>query len=388
MTDRKLATIQRVESLTPIPDADKIELLQMEGLGWQCVVQKGIHTVGDLVVYHEIDSFLDIKRPQYAWLGKQAIKWNGHEGARIKTIRLRGQLSQGVIIPLREFYEDEGAPFILIHSLVPPNKLQRIEMISANEAALNPEQIPVEPGTDLTEWLGVLKWERPQPGEGSASRGTFPYHTPKTDEERFQNLIGVLARRESNFPLEYFEETEKLEGSSMTVYLDKDGNFGVCSRNQDYASVFWRVAKKLNLEEQMRSISARVTAGELPYPPAPVAFSLQGELIGPGIQGNHYKLTEHQFRLFNIYDINRQRRLTPEERRLVTGLIDGLMHAPYLGVVRLNELGDKDAILARADGPSMINHEVPREGVVYKSVDDPSFSFKVVSNAYLLKTES
>lgn len=419
MSERKLATLQVIEALEPIEGADKIELLKMRGLGWQCVVQKGIHTVGDLVVYCEIDSFVDTSRPDFAWLEKNTITWEGHRGARIKSMRLRGQISQGIILPLveyrtqieaggkmREIPPTRYASFTLesianyenVMNRPSPRWVEKLTgdgyylectpMVDAQWAYPPPEEII---GLDVTEALGILKWEKPIPANLAGKvRGNFPSHTPKTDEERIQNIWPAIQRRAEMYPDELFEQTEKLEGSSMTVYFDTEDKFGVCSRNLDLEdtpdNTLWNVVRALNLQENLTQLCLDTRQGVYPAPPVPVAMSLQGELVGPGVQGNHYALKEHRFYVFNIYDIQHQRYLDSEERRQVVGLINGLMHVPYLPPIRLSELGAYEEALKRADGPSLVNPEVKREGLVFKSRIMNGFTFKIVSDDYLIAT--
>jgi RNA ligase (TIGR02306 family) len=386
-TERKLATIQQVEALTPIEGADKIELLTMVGLGWQCVVQKGIHAVGNYVVYCEIDSFVDVSRPYFDWLEKNAIIWEGKRGARIKSMRLRGQISQGIILPLHEVFGPEPCTPAEYAFLRPVSE----EDLRQNRYSFRQDELVV--GLDLTETLGVLKWEKPIPANLSGKvRGNFPSHTPKTDEERIQNFWSKIVQRAEMYPHELFEVTEKLEGSSMTGYFTLEDLFGICSRTLDLEetedNLFWRMARKLSLPDTLPKLCLDTRQGVYPSPPVPAAMSLQGELIGPGVQGNYYGLTEHQFRIFNVYDIARQRYLAAEDRRYVVGCLDGAMHVPWQTPMKLSELVamGRDAAIAFADGPSQINPDVPREGVVFKSVEMSGFSFKIISNEYLIKT--
>lgn len=385
MSERKLATVQMVEALLPIEGADKIELLKMAGLGWQCVVQKGIHAVGNLVIYCEIDSFVDVSRPYFDWLEKNAITWEGKRGARIKSMRLRGQISQGIILPLHEVFCPEPCT---------PSQyafLRPVTEEAMREGRWTFRQEELVPGLDVTDTLGVLKWEKAIPANLAGKvRGNFPSHTPKTDEERIQNIWPAIQNRASMYPDELFEQTEKLEGSSMTVYFDTEDKFGVCSRNLDLEdtpdNTLWNVVRALNLQENLTRLCLDTRQGIYPAPPVPVAMSLQGELVGPGVQGNHYGLKEHRFYVFNIYDIQHQRYLDADARRQVVGLIEGLMHVPYLPPIRLSELGTYEEALKLADGPSLVNPEVKREGLVFKSRIMNGFTFKIVSDDYLIAT--
>lgn len=344
--ERKLATLQRIESLSPIPGADRIELLKMEGLAWQCVVQKGFHDVGGRVVFFEIDSFLPASAPQFDFLERDFREYEGKMGARVRTIRLRGQLSQGIAIQASEFPQlDEVG-----HA-----------------------------GACVTEVLGVVKWERPIPAElAGKMRGGFPSIFPKTDEERVQNLWPKLLERREEMPGEIFMVTEKLEGASMTAYVDLDGYFGVCSRNIDLLetgeNTLWKMARVLDLERKLRDFMAANSYK---------AVALQGELIGPNVQGNHYRIREHRLAVFGVYVFDLARYVGPDAARLLAA-DTGLTHVPVIAAASLSDFASADDVLRMADGPSAVNNAVPREGLVFRSTGDPRFSFKAVSNAYLL----
>ena len=193
--ERKLASVRKISDIQSIPGADMIELAIVDG--WKVVVAKNVgHKVGDMVVYCEIDSFLPIKE-EFEFLRKSSYKKmsDGTEGFRLRSIKLKGQISQGLVLPLKD--------------LQLPNK----DLL--------------EVGMDVTKELGIVKYERPIPAELSGKiKGLFPSFLRKTDEERIQNLSNEY----ENLKQHKFYVTEKLDGSSATFY-SKDGVFGVCSRN-------------------------------------------------------------------------------------------------------------------------------------------------------------
>jgi RNA ligase (TIGR02306 family) len=195
---RKLATIRKIEELNPIEGADKIELATVGG--WKVVCQKGLYNVGDLAVYFEIDSWIPHAVAPFLTKPEHFPKvFDGVEGERLKTIKLRGQLSQGLLMPLAEISK--------FFSVTPH--------WSEDE--------------DVTEILGIKKWEKAIPAQlAGVCKGNFPSLIPKTDQERVQNLKKEIQAAQGLV----FEVTEKLEGSSMTCYLI-DGEFGVCSRNMN-----------------------------------------------------------------------------------------------------------------------------------------------------------
>jgi RNA ligase (TIGR02306 family) len=242
---RHLASIQTIKALEPIEGADAIEKATV--LGWQLVVKKGEFQVGDLAIYCEIDSLMP-DRPEFEFLKAR--------GNRIKTIRLRGQISQGICFPI-DYFE---------------------------------ETTDFKEGEDVTDLLGITKYEPAIPAcLMGVAKGKFPSFIPKTDETRVQVLQHVLDK----YAGELCSVTEKLDGSSATYYV-KDGEFGACSRSldliEDEENSFWKVARQLDIEAKMRSIGKNI--------------ALQGELLGEGIQGNKLKLRGQTVKFFNAFDID------------------------------------------------------------------------------------
>jgi RNA ligase (TIGR02306 family) len=338
--ERKLASIRIISDIQPIEGADMIELSIVDG--WKVVVAKNVgHKVGDMVIYCEIDSFLPIK-DEFEFLRKTSYKKmsDGMEGFRLKTIKMRGQVSQGLILPM---------------SVVEYTNVQ------------------FEVGMDVTNLLGITKYEPPIPAELSGKvKGLFPSFLRKTDEERVQNLTKEYEewRHQSKHR---FYVTEKLDGSSATYYI-KDGEFGVCSRNLELLeterNTFWNVARDLKLEEKLREFGRNLC--------------IQGELIGEGIQGNPYKIKGHTVRFFNVFDI---------DSRTYYGLpmfLATMQHGLKLETVPLltnltMELPQTiDECLAFAEGKSQLNSNTEREGVVIRSMDG-TISFKAISNKFLLE---
>lgn len=338
MSERKLATISRIDALTPIEGADAIECATVGG--WKVVAQKGLYEVGDLAVYFEIDSWIPHELAPFLSKGKEPREFEGVKGERLRTIKLRGQISQGLLMPLHEI-----------------NKIIEVPYCCWDE------------GQDATAILGILKWEKPINAQlAGICRGNFPTAIPKTDQERVQNLKKEIGLNQNIM----MEVTEKCEGSSMTCYLI-DGEFGVCSRNLDLketeGNTFWDVARAENIEVKIREVFGSNNV------------ALQGELIGPGVQGNIYKLNKHEFRVFDIYDVNAGAYLRPEFRRALVYKM-GLTHVPILDDCFILD-HTIDELLELAEGKSRI-FDTEREGIVFKSLDS-NFTFKAISNRYLLK---
>jgi len=334
---RKMATIRQIDALNPIEGADAIECASIGG--WKVVVKKGEFSVGNLAVYCEIDSWIPTELAPFLSKGKEPREFEGIRGERLRTVKLRGQLSQGLLL---------------------------------NLDSVIPQTNSFVEGDDVSETLGIVKWERPMNAQlAGMAKGNFPSLIPKTDQERAQNLVGeILAAAQAGTQ---FEITEKLEGSSMTVYLI-DGVFGVCSRNLDLKetadNTFWQVARQEQIEQKMRDSTTRRRN-----------WAVQGELIGPGIQGNIYKLSKPQFRVFDVYNIQTGEYVQPVYRR---ALIDsmGLLHVPVLLIDKDLGVGSVDELLQWAEGESKLGN-TQREGIVFKEVRG-GMSFKTISNKYLL----
>jgi len=342
---RELARVVRIDDIRPIEGADAIEVARVGG--WTVVVKKSEFSAGDLAVYFEIDSFLPQGNPAWQFLvDKSARDYNRMRGHVLRTVRLRGQLSQGLLLPL--------------------------------SSTLGDTAISIEPGTDVTELLGVHKYEPPIPAELAGEvRGLFPSRVPKTDQERIQNLAEELARWiESGWT---WEVTEKLEGASST-WAWLEGELRVCSRNLDLRDIegntHWRLARECEAAARLKAYCGARN------------MALQGELVGNGVQGNIYRLQGHRFYLYDVYDVDQGRYLRAAERRPIVQTL-GLQHAPVIHpafVLPQNKdvAATMQMLLAMADGESVLRPGQLREGLVFKALEH-DVSFKVISNQYLLK---
>lgn len=354
---RKLASIRRISEIRPIEGADNIVCAVVDG--WQLVTQKSNNfQPNDFVVFFEVDSFLPMTE-KFEFLRKSSYKKMGdEEGFRLKTIKLRGQISQGLILPISEFFEKSEEPWIY----------------HINGTRLIIHSFEDEEGMDLTELLGVKKWEPPIPAElVGKMRGNFPSWIVKTDQERIQNVFKYHHRHAG----QDYEATIKLDGSSMTVYC-KDGYTGVCSRNLDLleeeGNAYWKVARINKLIETLEAYGKNI--------------AIQGELMGPGIQGNREGLKDHRFFIFDVFDIDSGDYLNPVDRMIVLSELRNkgatIHHAPVIGVVNMDTFTSVQDFLDYADKQSSFNNPIA-EGVVFKSVNGRRNSFKVISNKFLLK---
>ena len=334
---RKLARIETIRNIEPIPGADNIEVATVQS--WKIVTKKGLHKINDEIIYCELDSFLPV-RPEFEFLRKSCYRKmaDGNEGFRLKTIKLRGQISQGLIMPKS-----------LLGDIIGEFKV----------------------GDEVTQVLGITKFEPPITAclEGEIN-GFFPSFIPVTDEERVQNLTDKYGE----FMKHEFYVTEKLDGTSATYYL-RDGVFGVCSRGLDLKesekNSFWKVARNLGIEEGLRSLNKNV--------------AIQGELIGEGIQGNLYKLKGQTLRVFNVFDIDTYQ-YVPFKDFVQTVEKLNLTTVPVLDEnFKLPE--NIENLLSFSEGESTLNSLQTREGIVLKSKGENRISFKVISNKFLAKHE-
>lgn len=363
--ERKLATLRRVKEILPIEGADMIEVAVVDG--WKVVVKKGEFAPGDLCIYCEIDSFLPI-REEFEFLRKSSYKKlaDGTEGFRLKTIKLRGQISQGLLLPTSILGGDGW-----------------VQMMTSDwpHGWKDPDEI--------TSKLGIVKYDPPVPANLAGKvKGNFPSFLKKTDEERVQNLADSY----EDLKMHLYYETEKLDGSSSTFFV-RDEEFGVCSRNLELArptepfepklimcedgkermtqeNSFWKVAREMDLENKLKSLKKNI--------------ALQGELVGEGIQKNPYKLKGQTVYFYNAFDIDSYEYLGYQD---FVNLIEsmGLKTVPVLNVgISLPDTVEE--LLARADGVTAMGSGVQREGIVLRSLDR-KISFKVISNKFLLKNE-
>ena len=345
---RKLASIQRIWKIEPIDGADRIELAHV--LGWQCVVNKGQFQEMDLAVYFEVDSFLPVA-PEFEFLRASSYRKTDimGEGFRLRTMKFRGQISQGLLLPVRVF------------PVIPDD---------------------VELGTDVTELLGVKKWEiEERITTGGTMIGTLPYDIPHTDETRVQAEPGLIQEFAG---LEYYIST-KMDGSSHSVGIDENG-FHVTGHNYEYKddgnSPFYELVKSTDLWAKMEAFAADHNLS---------SFTIQGELCAPGIQKNRLKLTKPAWYVFTVRENGKRVSLN---RMLEVCATLGLENVPIeeVGTDLPAKYPTVEALLERADGNYPKGGK--KEGIVIRPTEpvyceliSAALSMKVVSNKYLLKNE-
>lgn len=372
---RKLASIRTISEICPIENADRLELAKMQGLGWQVVVKKNEFHVGDRVLYLEIDSTIPYEKllPDMEFLKDSCGRrfYNGSspetssiliEVVRIKTIKLRGQISQGLIIPASSlpFWKD-----IKDTSTIPDGKNYT-------------EYFDVQVWDEFKSSVGV-KLGKPVPANQA---GTFPSFIPKSDEVRLQSDTSIMKK----YYDEYFEITEKFDGSSETVFYAPEFRpgkdpFGVCSRNFElkYADDSQWFTIVDGLRERMEKLYEDKNSKWYH-----VALGIQGEHVGPGMNCNRDNYAHHHFKVFRIWNINEQKFVSPDDRYDLVSIL----HLEHVKVIVSAEqvfhmYPTVDDFLKLVEGKT--DHGFEREGMVFKSVTDGSVSFKVINNKYLLK---
>ncbi|MEI6386360.1 MAG: RNA ligase (ATP) [Spirochaetota bacterium] len=351
---RKLASIQRIREILPIEGADAIERVGI--LGWYCVAKKGEFTAGDSCLYFEIDSLLP-EWPEYEFLRKSS--WSEKTGRfRLKTARLRGALSQGLALPVARFAD-------------------RIEAAGLGPVDALPE------GTDLSDALDVEKYEPPVSVQMEGIARAFSWPIAKSDEVRLESDPGLVSAMEGR----PWYVSAKLDGTSASFILDPtggsggSGEFHVCSRNlslvEDPGNIYWILARKLDIEGILRRHFA--ADGK--------CLAIQGELCGPGIQGNKLGLPEPALFVFTIVEVEARRLLNLNAMR-------GFCESHGLRTVPILREGDSFALsseelFAMSEYPYRevfpeARKDQEAEGIVVRAKDQ-SLSFKKVSNRFLLK---
>ena len=338
--ERVMAYVASIEEKKSIKGADLIEAYRVGG--WWVVDKKDAYAVNDLAIYVSIDSWVPHSLAPFLSKGKEPREFNGVKGEKLRTVRLRGQISQGLLLPLSIAFELPATTNVDIA------------------------------GADLTQVLGIQKWEAPIPAcLAGQMRGVFPSKVKKTDAERVQNLNRSIEQfREMGYT---FTVMEKADGSSSSFFLDVDNDFHVCSRNwslkDEGDNTFWNMAKKYSIQEKMIANDMQ-------------GLAIQGEVFGNGLNGNTYRSSIQDLLVFSIYDTKTSSYLPTLEAKKIADKLE-LNFVPIIG--QCNELPSIEKMLSLAEFNSHINPVVAAEGHVYRCNEDPNICFKAISNVWLLK---
>ncbi len=339
---RKLASIQKIKEVIKHPNADTLDIVTV--LGWKCVSKSGTFKEGDLCVYFEIDSLIPMS---HEWARFLQNKDKPQSPARLKTIKLRGQQSQGLCMPLTTVF---------------------------------PEPNDMEEGTDVTEILEVTKWEPAIPAclNGDV-KGARPSYTIKTDEDRIQAFPALI----DEFQGKLVYVSQKIDGTSGTYsYLNEEYN--ASGRNwsykEDINNTYWKISEKYKIREKLKDI----------YDKSGVGYAIQGEIAGPKIQDNLLELKDHELFVFNVMHLGEGSFLGFYEFKEFCERLQ-LQTVPILQICEF-KWKTIDELLALADSTRYPSGHV-NEGIVirpvhefYSKVLSGRASFKVVSNEFLKKT--
>ncbi len=363
---RKLAHIEKILKIEPIEEADKIEVATI--LGWSCVVKKDEFKVGDMIVFIEPDAILP-EKPIFEFMRPRKF--------RVKTCKLRGVISQGLVFPLHilpnGFKIKEGADCTKSLSITKygPQETKKVKIKLSWRK--NKWRYFIWKIKSFLRKIGIIK----------SYKKTWPYFLKKTDEERCQNLSD---RFFNGMKSELIYISEKIDGQSVTFFKHKR-NFGICSRNVELhekiattnQKIYFDMAKKYDLENKI-----------------PSGFAIQCEQYGKGIQGNKYHLDEVKLACFNVYDIINKKYLSLAEFMCFCTTIN-IPTVPILKYYTtldniVSEVTAKE-LLTYSKGNSVLNKDVKREGIVIRSIKEKiiyrlgRFSFKAINPEFLLKYE-
>lgn len=372
--ERALAHIEKIEWVRPIPNADKIVTYGI--LGWEVIDQKDKYKVGDKVIYCEIDSVLPDK-PEFEFMSKYKF--------RIKTIKLKGQISQGLILPIYEHFALKQEYFKDGQNVTEDLGITKYLSPSEREEISQQEKKIANEKNKLKKFLMRYYWFRRLFLSKKQKQG-FPYWVSKTDEERIQNIPHVLEQ----FKDKEVYITEKVDYQSATFtgkmvpntlpiigrFLHKKYQFVVCSRNltvTDKNTLYWKIAQKYNLEQILK---------ENP------TLTIQGEQGDTKVQGNKYGIKEPTMWVFNIIDHEKNYHYNWKE------LYDfckkyNLNTVPILDMQsKLFKYGSTvQELVEFSKGKSIINPNVEREGIVVRCIENGKklLSFKAINPNFLLE---
>lgn len=376
---RKLASIQQIAEILPIEGKDQIGLATFTSSAWKSIVRFEEAKPGDLIVFMEPDSVLP-EIPLYEFMRKKKF--------RVSRMKMGGVISEGLCIPIKEYSKKELPDKFLEINKDVTDKL-RIEYYDRAD-----KEVSTKKNSGLIKFLmkfyitrSIINFVKKLLREDD----NFPsYIVSKTDEPRVQNCNCIVDKNKGKI----VSITEKIDGKSAT-YVSTETEFMVCSRNyklkKDITNEYWKIALKLNLHELMKEMKKDLKTRDKFK--TLTSLVIQGELAGPGIQGNKLKLKEQQLFIFNVIIT------TKDDRYKLTNYHIGNLLSNYPTLQTVPNLPDEalnytvDELVNKASGKSLINKDVIREGIVIR-IDDPEDtdrvgeSFKVLNIDYLLKFES
>lgn len=328
----KNASVEKIKSVVAHPNADRLDLVEI--LGYQCVTERGLHYAHDLIIYIQPDSVF----PENT---KWAEGYRKYSPGRIKAVKLRGEWSEGVILPMKDFLDAI-------------NKIYTIEDF--------PE------GTDVSTLLGITHYEPPLPQDLSA-KGLIPFGIPKTDEERWENMVGTLPFGET------VDVTLKIDGQSWTAYYNLESEtFGVCGRTLEFKS---DAHNKYTAHVQKYGIREKLTAYCKEHG---VSLALRGESYGQGIQAfdaNPHSKENSGLALFSVYNI-KERKYARKGNAFYFPIVANALSIPHVPILEENVVLTQTLIDKYSTGLKKIDGKA-FEGVV---INHGTNSFKVINKNY------
>lgn len=401
---RALAHIERIAWVKPIAGADSIELVGV--LGWQCIAKKGEFAEGDMCVYIEIDSKVPA-REEFKFLEQRKYKIKTLKFAKFKDDGGRPVFSQGIALPLCMFRNvkevsrgsegDDVTDALGVTYYDPEDRARKAwKPVSKYDAMMQRNK-----SVFSKPWVKRMMrkgWFRKVMFVLYGRKKDKPFQMPswirKTDEDRIELFPQYLLDHKT-----VWLKTEKIDGTSGTFAIDRRPFSGweyiVCSRNVRMRTrtqkcyfddnVYWEISDMYRIDEVLPKLAKSIGKAE--------GFRirrliLQGEIYGYKLQGNPYKMNNRDFKAFNL--IVEGKKFLGGVFRVKYNTYDmdnylgqfGIPCVPILGTYVFPEGITMPEFKEDADGASVVNPDVMREGVVYRNVLDAGQSFKSVSNEY------
>jgi len=332
-----LATIERILEVKPHPNADRLDLVKV--LGYQCVTQKGLYQVGDQIVYIKTDTVL----PLEPW----TETYRKYSPKRVKAVRLRDEFSEGIILPIEE-----------LNKVYSSKVMNGVHVLKWDE------------GTDVSEILNVTKYEPPIPQDLNAKSSVLPFSLPRTDEDRWENIVSKLPFNER------VDVSLKIDGSSVTYgyKLDED-KFFVTSRGMElhpeFTNNYTYPLSLYPIENKLKEYCKKHN----------ISLALRGEVYGQGIQdmnkNPHSKMSKN-VAFFSVYLIDEHRYARINDQHYFVNVCKEL-NLPTVPILESNVLLTQDLIDHYSSGIKTITNGDYFEGVV---VQHNKGSFKIINKFY------
>lgn len=384
---RKLASVMVIDEVFPIPNADKLELVRLDG--WKAVVQKDKFKVGDKVVYVETDSLLPIDKEEFNFMEQRKF--------RVKQIKLRGQISDGLVFQMNELisYKLNPKKYDVGDDLTDVLGIKHYQKLAEEQSVKNPK---VKKKGFKWYWYN-FKVKLIEMFLGNiGALGPWPGYCPKSDEPQIRHVYNTIKHRYLGTKCEV---REKLHGKSVSIYF-YNGKSGVCSRNYELicrdkqesgiknqlgqwlakkldvkivdssSDDYWVFVKENKVIEKVKSVYGDMN------------IAIQLELCGPNINGNMYKFDKLRGFVFNVWDIDNKKYWNGNQVDEFCNKT-GLERVPFLGYIDLHDDLDKyisDCSVRSTMGDCVMEGHVIRP---IEEINDPNIgrlSFKCISPLY------